>query len=414
MNRCPQREALLTLEQFENGTPRDLIASLRDQRILWEPDDFTERGHWLLFDQQDIDHVLKTPELFTNNFGPLLEDMPPEILEEQQQSLTFMDPPVHKQYRALVDYAFRPRALEARIPAMRNEARSIIDAVIDHGECEFVSEIAQVLPLRVMSSLMGIAEGDAQYVMELSNTMILADDPDFAEDRMAGYLASIELIEFGARLAADHRDHPRDSMTMEVLDAQFEGRGLTDREFGRFFNNLIVGGVETTRNTLSWCIYELIRNPDQYAMLEQDLALVPDAIEEILRLRNTVVYLRRTATRDMEFAGENIRKGDKLICVLGSVNHDPELFRDPEQFDITRPRREGVRRHYRTFGAGPHFCVGVHQARMNLVVMLEEIVRRMGDLRVLSGPVHAHSIFMDGFKELRIGFTARSLAHQAV
>lgn len=404
MSRCPMHGSLMELDRFANGTPRESIAELRDQRILWETDSYANGGHWLLFDQTDIDYVLKTPELFTNNFGPLLEDIPPEVLPEQQQSMTFMDPPIHRQYRSLVDFAFRPKAIEAREAQMREQAKSIIDAIIDRGECEFVSEVAQLLPLKVMCALLGIPDADAQQVIDLTNTLSLADDPDYAENRMAGFLASMALIEYGTQLAADHRLNPRDSMTMEVLRTEFEGRTLTDREFGRFFNNLIVGGVETTRNTLSWGIYELIRHPDQFRMLRDDPSLVPDAIEEILRLRNTVVYLRRTATRDLELAGKQIKQGDKLICLLASVNHDPKLFKDPERFDITRPRREGVRRHYRTFGAGPHFCIGVHQARLNLVVMLEEIVKRMQSLSILSEPKQARSIFMDGFKEMRVSF----------
>src|SRR5690606_3750575 len=151
--------------------------------------------------------------------------------------------------------------------------------------------------------------GDYQYVVDLTNTLALADDPDFAENRQAGFVASMQLMEFGTRLAADHRRRPRDSMTMEMLSAELDGVRLSDREFGRFFNNLIVGGMETTRNTLSWALYEFIRHPDQYALLQANLELVPNAVEEILRYRNTVVYLRRTATRDMEFAGADIRKG---------------------------------------------------------------------------------------------------------
>jgi cytochrome P450 len=191
-----------------------------------------------------------------------------------------------------------------------------------------------------------------------------------------------------------------------VLEAETEGHKLDDREFGRFFNNLIVGGMETTRNTLAWAMYEFACHPDQYQKLQADPTLVTAAMEEILRYRNPVVYLRRTATRDMEFAGEQIRKGDKLACVLGSPNRDPKFFPEPDRFDITRPP-EQARRNYRTFGAGPHFCVGVHQARMNITVMLSEIAARLSNIRLLSEPKHARSIFMDGFKELFIAFDRR-------
>ena len=134
MSRCPVH-TLLDFERFAHGTPRALIDELRAQhRILWETDDYSG-GHWLLFRQEDIDHVLKTPALFTNAFSPILDDFPPEVLAEQQKSLTFMDPPEHRKYRSLIDHAFRLKALESRRPAMENAAREIVDAVIARGEC---------------------------------------------------------------------------------------------------------------------------------------------------------------------------------------------------------------------------------------------------------------------------------------
>jgi cytochrome P450 len=406
MSGCPFKP-LLDFDTFARGTPRALINEMRaEHRILWEPDDHITGGHWLLFQQADIDFVLRSTDLFTNNFGPLLEDIPPEVLPETQQSLTFQDPPVHRKFRTIVEYAFRPSQMKAREPIMRDMARAILDSVIDRGQCEFVNEVAIQLPMRVMFTLLGVRPEDFAHVVDLTNTLTLADDPDFAENRAAGFIASMQLFEFGAKLAADHRANPRDTMTMDVLNSEMDGEKLTDREFGRFFNNLIVGGIETTRNTLAWAMVEFIEHPDQYRLLQSDLELVPGAVEEILRYRNPVVYLRRTAKQDLELAGEKIPKGGKVICVLGSPNRDPALFERPDEFDITRPAAD-TRRNYRTFGGGPHFCLGINQARMNLIVMLEEIARRIDNPRLLAPPRHARSLFMDGFKELRLAFDRR-------
>jgi len=254
-----------------------------------------------------------------------------------------------------------------------------------------------------------VRPADFRHVVGLTNTLSLADDPDFAENRAAGFVASMELMDFGAALAADHRANPRDSMTMDVLESELDGMKLTDREFGRFFNNLIVGGIETTRNTLAWAMVEFIRHPDQYRAMQHDLSLVPGAVEEILRYRNPVAYLRRTARQDLELAGAQIPKGGKVICVLGSPNRDPSLFERPDEFDIARPPAP-TRRNYRTFGGGPHFCLGINQARMNLVVMLDEIARRIDNPRLLAEPKHARSFFMDGFKELLVGWDRRKAA----
>ena len=403
MTQCPFKP-LLDFEKFASGTPRARISELRTaHRLLWEEDEFATGGHWLVFQQGDIDHVLQSPALFSSNFGPLLDDFPPQLLVEQQESLTFMDPPRHRQYRALVEPAFRPAAMRVREPMMQALASNILDEVLPRGECEFVGEVAMQLPTRVIFAVLGVPAADFKRVADLTNTLALADDPEFAANRQAGFVASGLLMEYGTALAASHRTRPRDSLTMDLIRSAAEGKMLSDVEFGRFFNNLIVGGTETTRNTLAAAMYEFILRPEQYALLQADPGLVPNAVEEILRFRNPVVYLRRTATQDLEFAGGKIAKGDKVVCVLGSPNRDPQFFENPDEFDIRRPVAQ-TRRHYRTFGGGPHYCLGIQQARLNLAVMIGEIARRIHRPRLLAPPRQARSIFMDGFKELRIAF----------
>ncbi len=396
--------SLLHLDHFAHGTPRDEIARLRRaHRLLWQEDGYARGGHWLVFQRDDIDIVLKNPDRFTNAFGPLVEDTPVDALAELQQALTFQDPPVHRVLRSFGDLAFKAEGLDARRPVMREMAREIIDRVRDRGECELIGEVAMQLPMRILYRLLGVREDDYGRVVDLTNTLSLANDPDYAEDRAAGFVASIELIAFGESLAADHHSNPRDSLSMAMLEAERGGKKLTDREFGRLFQNLVIGGVETTRNTLGWLVYELIRHPDQYARLQSDPSLVEGAVEEILRFRNTVVYVRRTATRDQELAGEKIRAGDKLVCLLAAVNRDERYFEDPDRFDIKRDPAHN-RRNMRSFGNGPHFCIGSHQARMNLEIMIGEIAARWTNLRLLAPPVHFRSNFMDGFKQMRIGF----------
>lgn len=404
MSLCPHA-TLLNMQNFEQGTPREEIARLRktDERLIWQTDEYANGGHWLAMQRDDIDTILKTPADFTNNFGPLLEDFPDEALAIQQQSMTFLDPPLHREYRSIVDGAFRPKALRARAPLIKQIAKEVIDNIIDKGQCEFVEEVAMQTPMRAIYTLLGVKTEDYQRVVNLTNTMTMANDPEYAIDRAAGFEASIETFQFGAELAEDHRRNPRDSVTMDLLNTEIDGRQLSNEEYAGFFVNLIIGGMETSRNTTAWLIYEFIRHPEQYAALQANLELVPNAVEEILRLRNTVVYLRRTATRDMTFADKQISKGDKLICVLGSPSRNESYFDNPDRFDITRD--PGLaRRNYRTFGAGPHFCVGIHQARLILESITEEIARRMAKLQLISEPVHFKSNFMDGFKKMHISF----------
>jgi cholest-4-en-3-one 26-monooxygenase len=279
--------------------------------------------------------------------------------------------------------------------------------VIDAGECEFIEDVALQLPMRILYSLLGVRDEDYERVAALTTRLTLASDPDFAEDRAAGFTASIDLISFGEELAADHRAHPRETLSLRMLEAEWEGRAITDRQFGRLFQNLVVGGVETTRNTLGWFVYEMIRHPDQYAALQANPQLIPGATEEILRFRNTVVYLRRTATRDLRFADTQVREGDKLVCILSAANRDAAFFPEPDQFNIYRDATH-TRRHSRGFGYGPHFCVGHQQARMNLQVMIEEITARIARMEHAEPPRHFRSNFMDGFKRLPLRFTPRA------
>jgi cytochrome P450 len=409
MNACPHA-ALLDLDVFAEGSPNDRISALRQgHRVVWEPDAFATGGHFLVLRQADIDHVLHHPELFSSGGGPFLEDMPPALLDPERLSINIMDPPAHRDYRSLVEYAFRPALLREREPMMRAAAREIIDGVAGRGECEFVSEVAMRLPMRVMFSLLGVRPQDEARVVALTNAMLFGDDPEYAPDRAAGFDAKAELDRFGAALAADHRADPRHDITMEVLDAERGGWRLSDKQFGAFFTNLIGGGLDTTRNALSWAMIEFVRHPDQYRRLQADPALVPGAVEEILRYRNPVVYLRRTATQDVELAGEPIPKGGKVIVMLGAPNRDPELFERPDDFDITRPPAE-TRRKIRSFGGGAHVCLGLHQARANLTIMLDEISQRLDNLRLTGEPRHARSVFMDGFSALPLGFDGRERA----
>jgi len=246
----------------------------------------------------------------------------------------------------------------------------------------------------------------------------LANDPDYAGSREEGWAASAQMVGWAAAFADARRNgaqrngaqrsgaRPPHDMTSELLAAEIDGRPLSNEEYGAIFQGLMIGGTETTRNTLSWLVYELIQHPEQLALLKADLSLIPAAVEEILRHRNTVVYTRRTALCDAEVAGQKIARGDKVVCLLASVNRDPAYFDNPDSFDITRDPVQ-TRRAMRTFGFGVHVCPGQHQARMNLEMMTREILTRMDDLRLLEEPTHFRSNFMDGFKRMPVTFSKR-------
>jgi len=408
LNKCPV-ERLMSIKNFTHGAPYNRIGEMRRaEPVCWEENRVTPQGgHWNVFGKQYIDEVMKHPEVFSNSFGPHIGELPAELSVEAMPALNLLDPPQHSKQRTVVDHAFKPSVINAREQQIRDIAKDIIDGVIDKGRCEFVNEVAALLPMRVICSILGVPEADQARVVELTNTVMLAEDPKFSKGREAGFKAQLSLIEYGESLAADHRVNPRETLTMETIQGHEDKTGLSDRDYGLLFLNLIEGGLETTRNSTAFGLYELIKNPDQYELLQREPQLIPDAVEEILRYQGPTIYYTRTAVADYQLADKNITKGEKVVCWLVSANRDEQVFADPDRFDIQRCQRESVRKHYRTFGVGRHFCIGVHLARMQLKVMFEEIVQRMDKPQLISEPEHCHSIFVDGFNEMHIKFEVR-------
>ena len=411
---CPVSH-LMDLANFREGAPYPLFNQCRQgPAVCWEEETVSRRGgHWNVFRRQEIDQVMKRPELFSNTGGPSLEDTPAALLTPEMQSLNLMDPPRHRQNRALVDYAFKPSAIRRREPELRGIARELIAAMRERGECDFVADFAAPLPLRVICDILGVPEAERQHVYEIVNISVLAQDPEFASSREEGFAAHAQIIEYGTRLAASHRESPRDSLTSQILEAEADGQRLSDHDYGLLFHNLIVGGIETTRNALAFGLFELIRHPEQLSLLQQEPERIDDAVEEILRYHAPTVYYRRTALQDTRLGGQTIRAGDTVICWLASANRDEGSFSEPEQFDITRNRREPIRRHYRTFGVGPHFCLGVHLARLELQIAFEELLAGLTDFELIEAPTPAVSMFNDGFKRMPIRFRPREAPSSA-
>lgn len=405
MHNCPVTP-LLELTNFASGAPYALIAEWRRAGpVVWEADEVSPRGgHWNVFTQEHVDAVMRASEMFSNASGPRLQSPPQSTLRQGAVSLNLMDGELHRRTRSLIDHAFKPEPISRREEVIRQIARQLIDDVIEHGACEFVQAVAQRLPLLVIAWILGIPEEDTERVCSLANTMMLADDPDFSTGPQESFAAQAALVRYGAALAGDHRIKPRDSVTMDLLLAETEGYQLSDKEYGLLFLNLIIGGIETTRNTTAYGLAELIRRPQQYQRLVENPELVSSAVEEMLRYRPPIMNYRRTALRDTELAGQQIMQGDTVICWFAAVNRDEALFEKPDDFDVTRCQREAVRQNMRSFGFGPHHCLGFHLARLQLNIVFDEITSRLTNIQFATAPQNVRSVFMDGYKEMNITF----------
>ncbi len=300
--------------------------------------------------------------------------------------LNMMDDPRHHLIRRLVTPVVAPRALARMEDGLRQRARSIVDAIADRGECDFLADVAVELPLQAVASLMGVPDADRHDLMAWSNTTLDFEGRELGETNQQVAEAAASMAAYGTGLIAEKRKTPGDDIISSVVNARIgdgEGplRALTEVELLMFFNLLVVAGSETTRNSIALGMVALIEHPDQLESLRDDRSLMPSAVEEILRWTSATLYNRRTATRPTELGGQAIAEGAKVTLWWASANRDESVFDEPFRFDIRRAPNPHL-----TFGHRAHFCLGANLARMEIRVILDEVLDRLEGFE-LTGPV---------------------------
>lgn len=362
-------------------------------------------GFWALTRHADIVHVSRNPKLFASGRGTQIVDQP-ETFNEFFGSMINMDDPRHGRLRRIVSSGFTPRVVRRIEDDVQRTAREIVDAVRDRGECDFVTEIAAPLPLRIICDMMGIPESEHRAVFDRTNVILGAGDPEYVaelENVPAAVLqAGAELAGLVQELGRSRRASPTDDLTSALVNAEVDGEGLSDSELGSFFVLLVVAGNETTRNAISHGMKALCDHPEQRAIWAADFdGVAPSAVEEIVRWSTPVIHFRRTVTTDTEMRGQKIRAGEKVALWYNSGNRDAEVFDDPFRFDVRRRPNE----HVGFGGPGPHHCLGAHLARREVTVMFREILTRLPDLEITGPPERLQSYFIHGIKHMPCAFT---------
>ena len=301
---------------------------------------------------------------------------------------------------------FTPKAINAHEDSLRQYTKDMLDRVAPKGECEFVNDIAAELPLIAICELMGIPIEDRNDFFEWTNTMIGGDDPELSTSPEDGQNASAMVYLYGSKLYERYSKHPEDNLVTSLINGDVDGEALTPDEFNSFFLILVVAGNETTRTATSHGMRLLLDHPEQLQMLVDQPELIPDFIEETLRYNTAVNYFMRTATQDVEIGGETVKKGQRVMLMYHSANHDEQVFKDPHIFDITRPQREEVKNNQRAFGIGEHFCLGTHLARLEMRLVFEEVVKRIKHPKLNGEIRYLRSNFINGIKELPLKFDA--------
>jgi len=276
----------------------------------------------------------------------------------------------------------------------------MIDEVIDRGECDFVAEVAAELPLIVIADLIGIPRQDRHKVFVWSNRMVGREDPEYGIGLGEAADAAAELFAYASDLGERRMCEPAGEIVTELLNAEIDGEKLEHMEFIYFFLLLAVAGNETTRNLLSGGLLALADHPDQRERLLRDRALMPSAVEEMLRWVSPLMSFRRTATADTEIRGVPIRAGESVVMFYPSANRDADHSPDPLRFDVGRLSND----HPAFGGRGPHHCLGANLARMEARVMFEEILERIPDFEITAEPSRLRSNLMCGIKHLPIRF----------
>jgi len=366
-------------------------------------------GYYAITRHGDIAEMSRHPELFcSGQSGSTIVDMPQEFLEFFG-SMINMDDPRHARLRRIVSAAFNPRMVSSVETSIQAVADSIIEKVRQAGECDFVTEVASRLPLKVICDMMGIPESDYDTVFHSSNVILSMGDTEYipeGEDPLLALLnAGNELNQLMESLAAFRSDHPTDDLTSELLHANVDGESLTHQELASFFILLLVAGTETTRNAISHGLWALTEHPDQRAVWMADTdGVTATAVEEIVRWATPVIYMRRTVTEPTSVSGHDFKEGDKVILFYNSANRDEDVFSDPDVFDVRRTPNPHI-----GFGAaGPHFCLGAHLARREITVMYKELFKHLPDIRATAEPDRLLSNFINGIKHLPCSFSSDS------
>lgn len=365
-------------------------------------------GYYALTRHADVVEASKHPALFCSGQGTNIPDMPPEFLEFLG-SIINMDDPRHARLRRIVSRGFTPRQLDAMKGDVEQAAADILDEVVERGEGDFVTDIAAVLPLRIIVDLMGIPRSYEQFIFDRTNVILGLGDPEYVPDQTeAGITAALlqaaqDLSLLITELGEERMKNPKDDLTTALVTAEVDGEMLTPGELASFFLLLVVAGNETTRNAIAHGLHALTEHPDQRDRWWGDFeGLAPTAVEEIVRWATPVIHFRRTVTEDgATIGGKEFSKGDKVVLWYASANRDPDVFEDPFRFDIGRTPND----HVGFGGPGPHFCLGAHLARREITVMFRELHRRVPDIRSVGEPDRLRSNFINGIKHLRAEWT---------
>jgi cytochrome P450 len=373
-------------------------------------------GYYALSTYADVVEVTKRPGDFSNARGVNIVDMPAGLVQHFG-SIIAMDKPRHTELRRIVAQRFAPRALDEQRADVERLAAEIVADIAETGACDFVTEVAALLPLRIIIDMLGIPRSQEQLIFDATNRLLGSTDPEYVPDQTREGLrrnletVGFELVQLVQELAEDRIRNPQDDLITRLVMENADGEKLSPQELGAFFNLLVGAGNETTRNAISHGLLALTNFPDQREKWQRDFdAHAAAAVEEIVRFASPVLHMRRTVTADGVRLGEQeFSAGDKIVMWYYSANRDETVFERPFEFDIARNPNP----HLAYGGPGPHFCLGAHLARREITAAIRELFRLLPDIRAVGEPEYLRANFIHGIKHLGCEFTPAKVRQPA-
>ncbi len=391
---------------WADGPPYEVFKEMRSKCPIHWTESFElfpeEAGFWSVTTADDVHTVSRDWKTYSSEAGGVLVAAAGFPIELARAMFIGMDPPKHDRLKALFQAGFTPRRIAAHEDAIRAIAIDALDRLEGRDSCDLVSDVAQPIVSRVIGSFMGIPEEDDAIWARLMNSTLGAADPDLNPDGFEGAIEKDlpEIFERCRQLIAARQESPTEDLTSVLVHSEVDGQKLEEHEIVMGFFLLMAAGNDSTKATYCSGMRALLEDGEQMQLLLDDPSLIPDAVEESLRMFPAFAHFRRTATCDTELHGQKIREGEKVVMWYVSSNRDEARFEDADRFDLRRKAE------HQAFGAGGrHFCLGTALARLELKVMLEETLRRYPAIELdgrTGGPRYVESLFLNQLKTLPV------------
>jgi cytochrome P450 len=406
---------------FTGGQPYDLFARLRAKApVSWQREGENGPGFWALTRYDDVMRVDGDPKTFSSQQGGILmtygpkESRHPLLFRASVDAMINMDGQPHLQLRREHMPYFTPAYLAELKKKVATETTRLIDGMAHLGECDLVDKLSAQLPLFTLCEILGVPQADqpkfikwmhylevAGYITAKQRKEAQAPTPELM--KFVGELNEnvAEMFEYGQHMLQKRRADPRADLMSAIARATVDGELLRSEYLDGSWLLIVFAGNDTTRNTISGSMKLLTEFPDQREALKADMSLLPNAVDEMIRMVSPVIYMRRTATVDTEVGGQKIAEGEKVIMYFSAANRDPSVFPNPDQLDVRRPNASKNI----AFGFGPHVCIGKRVAQLQLEEVYRQLLTRLPDIEYAGGIDIAPNNFVHAIRKLPVRFT---------